>query len=77
MKVQEYQPREFSWDQSKQSGGFNMAGNNDLSLSGLTEDQAQELHSVYMSGLWTFTLMCVLAHIATWIWRPWFTSFGG
>ena len=34
--------------------------------------KAQELHSVYMSGLWTFTLMCVLAHIATWIWRPWF-----
>ena len=77
MKAQEYQPCEFSWDQSKQSGGFNMAGNNDLSLSGLTEDQAQELHSVYMSGLWTFTLMCVLAHIATWFWRPWFTSFGG
>jgi len=32
-----------------------MAGNNDLSLSGLTDEQAQELHSVYMSGLWTFT----------------------
>ena len=30
-----------------------MAGNNDLSLSGLTDEQAQELHSVYMSGLWT------------------------
>ena len=32
-----------------------MAGNNDLSLSGLTDEQAQELHGVYMSGLWTFT----------------------
>ena len=42
-----------------------MAGNNDLSLSGLTDEQAQELHSVYMSGLWTFTIMCILAHIAT------------
>ena len=49
-----------------------MAGNNDLRLSGLTEDQAQELHSVYMSGLWVFTLVAVVAHIATWIWRPWF-----
>ena len=49
-----------------------MAGNNDLSLYGLTDEQAQELLSVYMSGLWTFTIMCILAHIATWIWRPWF-----
>ena len=57
---------------SQKSGGCSMAGNNDLSLSGLTDDQAQELHSVYMSGLWVFTLIAVVAHIATWIWRPWF-----
>ena len=49
-----------------------MAGNNDLSLSGLTDEQAQELHGVYMSGLWTFTIMCLIAHIATWIKFPWF-----
>ena len=72
MRVQKINPTRNRGISRKQSGGLNMAGNNDLSLSGLTEDQAQELHSVYMSGLWTFTLMCVLAHIATWIWRPWF-----
>ena len=72
MRAQKINPTRNRGISRKQSGGLNMAGNNDLSLSGLTEDQVQELHSVYMSGLWTFTLMCVLAHIATWIWRPWF-----
>ncbi len=51
-----------------------MAGNNDLSLSGLTDEQAQELHGVYMSGLWTFTVMCIVAHVATWIKFPWFNQ---
>ena len=31
-----------------------MADNSDLSFTGLTDEQAQELHSVYMSGLWLF-----------------------
>jgi light-harvesting complex 1 beta chain len=44
----------------------------DLSFTGLTDEQAQELHSVYMSGLWLFTAIAVVAHIATYIWRPWF-----
>ena len=38
----------------------------------MTDEQAQELHSVYMSGLWLFTAIAVVAHIATYIWRPWF-----
>ncbi|MGK7653731.1 light-harvesting protein [Roseovarius sp. B08] len=37
-----------------------------------TDEQAQELHSVYMSGLTLFTLVAVIAHIATYIWAPWF-----
>ena len=49
-----------------------MAENNGLSFTGLTDDQAQELHSVYMSGLWLFVAMAILAHLATFIWRPWF-----
>ena len=48
-----------------------MADNN-LSFSGLTEEQAQELHSVYMSGLWLFSAVAVLAHLATFIMFPWF-----
>jgi light-harvesting complex 1 beta chain len=49
-----------------------MAGKSDLSFTGLTDDQAQELHSVYMSGLWLFVTIAVVAHLAVFIWRPWF-----
>ena len=49
-----------------------MADRTDLSFTGLTDDQAQELHSVYMSGLTLFTIVAVVAHLAEFIWRPWF-----
>ena len=45
---------------------------NDLSFTGLTDEQAQELHDVYMSGLWLFAGAALVAHIATYIWAPWF-----
>ncbi|NRB03073.1 MAG: light-harvesting protein [Rhodobacteraceae bacterium] len=48
-----------------------MADNN-LSFTGLTDEQAQELHSVYLSGLWLFSAVAVLAHLATFIMFPWF-----
>ena len=49
-----------------------MADNIDLSFTGLTDEQAQELHSVYMSGLTLFSAVAVIAHLAVFIWRPWF-----
>jgi light-harvesting complex 1 beta chain len=49
-----------------------MADRSDLSFTGLTDDQAQELHSVYMSGLYLFTIVAIIAHLAVFIWRPWF-----
>ena len=49
-----------------------MADRTDLSFTGLTDDQAQELHEVYMSGLTIFTGIALVAHIATYIWLPWF-----
>ncbi len=49
-----------------------MADRTDLSFTGLTDEQAQELHSVYMSGLTLFTLVAIIAHLAVFIWRPWF-----
>lgn len=49
-----------------------MAENTGLSFTGLTDDQAQELHSVYMSGLWLFVAVASVAHLAVLIWRPWF-----
>jgi light-harvesting complex 1 beta chain len=49
-----------------------MADRTDLSFTGLTDEQAQELHSVYMSGLWLFSAVAVVAHLAVFIWKPWF-----
>ena len=49
-----------------------MADRTDLSFTGLTDEQAQELHSVYMSGLWLFVAVAAVAHFAVYIWRPWF-----
>ncbi|MGB0498991.1 MAG: light-harvesting antenna LH1, beta subunit [Rubricella sp.] len=45
---------------------------NDMSFTGLTDEQAQELHSVYMSGFQLFTAVAVVAHLLTFIWKPWF-----
>jgi light-harvesting complex 1 beta chain len=49
-----------------------MADNTSLSFTGLTDEQAQELHSVYLSGLYLFSAVAVVAHLAVFIWRPWF-----
>lgn len=49
-----------------------MADNSDLSFTGLSDEQAQELHDVYMSGLWLFAGAALVAHVATYIWAPWF-----
>jgi light-harvesting complex 1 beta chain len=49
-----------------------MADKSDLSFTGLTDEQAQELHSVYMSGLTLFSIVAIVAHILVFIWRPWF-----
>ncbi len=41
------------------------------SLSGLTEEEAKEFHSIFMSSFVIFTVIAVLAHILAWVWRPW------
>lgn len=48
-----------------------MTDDKDVSFTGLTDDQAQELHSVYMSGFMLFTAVAVIAHLLVLIWRPW------
>lgn len=50
-----------------------MADKSDLSFTGLTDEQAQELHSVYMSGLTIFSVVALVAHILTYIKLPWFS----
>lgn len=49
----------------------------DMSLTGLTDDQAQELHEIYMRGLVLFAGVAVLAHFLVWLWRPWFPGPDG
>ena len=49
-----------------------MADKSDLSFTGLTDEQAQELHSVYMSGFSLFAVVAIVAHVLTYIKLPWF-----
>ena len=49
-----------------------MADNTNLSFTGLTDEQAQELHSVYLGGMWLFVGVAIVAHFATFIVFPWF-----
>jgi light-harvesting complex 1 beta chain len=42
------------------------------SISGLTDDEAQEFHQYWMQGFIMFTVVAVIAHFLTWMWRPWF-----
>ena len=45
-----------------------------MSTSGLTPDEAREFHDYYTKGLVSFVIVAVIAHLLTWIWRPWFMS---
>jgi hypothetical protein len=41
------------------------------SLSGLTEQEAKEFHSIFMTSFILFTIIAIIAHILVWMWRPW------
>jgi len=43
----------------------------DGSLSGLTEAEAKEFHTIFMTSFFLFTAIAVVAHILAWMWRPW------
>ena len=47
------------------------------SLSGLTEAEAREFHSIFMTSFVMFTVVAVIAHILAWMWRPWLPGPGG
>ena len=48
-----------------------MAEEKRTSLSGLTEQEAKEFHSIFVSSFLGFTAIAVVAHILVWAWRPW------
>jgi light-harvesting complex 1 beta chain len=41
------------------------------SMSGLTENEAKEFHSLFMSSFLGFTAVAAVAHLLVWMWRPW------
>jgi len=45
--------------------------------SGLTPEEAQELHKAFMQGFIGFTLVAVVAHFLVWQWRPWLPGVNG
>ena len=47
------------------------------SLSGLTEDEAKEFHSFFMTSFIAFTVIAIVAHFLVWSWRPWLPSVKG
>ena len=47
------------------------------SLSGLTEPEAREFHSIFMTSFIIFTVIAVIAHILAWMWRPWLPGVNG
>ena len=51
--------------------------NTGRSLSGLTESEAREFHSIFMTSFVIFTVIAIIAHILAWMWRPWLPGPGG
>jgi light-harvesting complex 1 beta chain len=49
-----------------------MADDRKGTLSGLTENEAREFHSVFMTSFIGFTVIAIIAHVLAWSWRPWF-----
>ena len=41
------------------------------SLSGLTEQEAKEFHSIFVTSFLGYTAIAIVAHILVWNWRPW------
>lgn len=47
------------------------------SLSGLTEQEAKEFHSIFITSFIIFTVIAVIAHFLVWQWRPWLPGANG
>ena len=53
-----------------------MAGDRS-SPSGLTEEEAKEFHSGFMTMFAIFTAIALVAHFLVWSWRPWIPGVAG
>lgn len=54
-----------------------MADSSNVSLSGLTESEAREVHSFFIQGFLIFTVIAIAAHVLVWMWRPWIPGPNG
>ena len=45
--------------------------------SGLTEGEAREFHRIFMTSFIVFVVICIIAHILAWQWRPWLPGPNG
>jgi len=45
--------------------------NQGKTISGLTDEEAQEFMTYWIQGLVGFTAVAVVAHYLVWAWRPW------
>jgi light-harvesting complex 1 beta chain len=48
-----------------------MPSPNSVSLSGMSEGEAQEFHRFYLQGMYIFTGIAIVAHVLVFAWRPW------
>ncbi len=53
------------------------ADNRSGSLSGLTEQEAKEFHSIFVTSFILFTVVAIIAHFLVWNWRPWLPGVNG
>jgi light-harvesting complex 1 beta chain len=49
----------------------------DVSLSGLSEGEAKEFHSIFVTSFIAFVAIAIVAHILVWSWRPWLPGPNG
>lgn len=47
------------------------------SLSGLTDAEAKEFHSLFITSFIAFTVIAIIAHFLVWMWRPWIPGAKG
>jgi light-harvesting complex 1 beta chain len=47
------------------------------SPSGLTEGEAKEFHSIFITSFLIFFGVAIVAHILAWMWRPWLPGPNG
>jgi len=47
------------------------------SSSGLTDSEAREFHSIFLTSFIVFTAVAIVAHFLVWQWRPWLPGPNG